>query len=103
MPLLYWSLNDIGSEAVPKAIWTQLPNYFHTNAQHNLFLTAELFKLVNLFEQHEIPVIPFKGPVFAVYAYGNLGLRQFSDLDILVDKRHFLIAQNLLLSEGYGS
>jgi Uncharacterised nucleotidyltransferase len=102
MPLLYWSLNGIGSEAVPKSIWSQLRNYFHTNAQHNLFLTAELFKILNLFEQHEIPVIPFKGPVLAVYAYGNLALRQFSDLDILVNKQHFLRAQELLISEGYG-
>jgi Uncharacterised nucleotidyltransferase len=102
MPLLYWSLNNIGAEAVPKTIWTQLRNYFHTNAQHNLFLTAELHKLLNLFEQHSIPVVPFKGPVLAVCAYGNLALRQFSDLDILVSKQHFPIAQELLISEGYG-
>jgi hypothetical protein len=83
MPLLYQSLNTTCPEAVPKANLAQLRNYFHTNAQRNLFLTKELLKLLTLFETHSIPAIPFKGPVLAVSAYGNLSLRQISDLDIL--------------------
>lgn len=101
MPLLYWSLNATCPEAVPKAILTQLRYYFHANAQNNLFLAGELLKLLNLLEAHGIPTIPFKGPVLATFVYGNLSLRQFSDLDILVHERDFLKLKDLLISQGY--
>jgi len=101
IPLLYQSLNTTCPEAVPKVNLAQLRNYFHTNAQHNLFLTKELLKLLTLFKANGITVIPYKGPVLAVAVYGNLALRQFCDLDILVHKRDVLRAKDLLISQGY--
>jgi hypothetical protein len=101
MPLLYQSLNTTCPEAVPKANLAQLRNYFHTNAQRNLFLTKELLKLLTLFESHSIPAIPFKGPVLAVSAYGNLSLRRISDLDILVREQDYHKAKKLLLDQGH--
>lgn len=101
IPLLYQSLNTTCPEAVPKANLAQLRNYFHTNAQRNLFLTKELLKLLNLFESHSIPAIPFKGPVLAVSAYGNLSLRLISDLDILVRERDYHRAKELLFNQGH--
>jgi hypothetical protein len=100
MPLLYQSLNTTCPEVVPKAILNQLRNHFHCNVAHNLLLTSELLKLLNFFKDHNIPVIPFKGPVLAASAYGNLALRQFCDLDILVHERDFLKARDLLISQG---
>lgn len=101
MPLLYRSLNATCPELVPKPILSQLRNFFHTNAQHNLLLTQELLRLLNLFQEHEIPAIPFKGPVLAASVYGNLARRQFGDLDILVHERDYQQAKELLLSQGY--
>jgi hypothetical protein len=54
-----------------------------------------------LFEEHGIPAIPYKGPVLATTVYGNLLIRQFSDLDLLVPRQALLHAKNLLLSRGY--
>jgi hypothetical protein len=101
IPLLYWSLKATCPQAVPKAVLAQLRNYFHANAQSNLFLTGELLKLLNLLEAHQIPAIPFKGPVLAASAYGNLSLRQSGDLDILVHERDFMKSKDLLISQGY--
>jgi hypothetical protein len=101
IPLLYHSLNTTCPKAVPKAILSQLRDYFHSNASYNLLLTSELLKLVNLFETHEIRAIPWKGPVLAASSYNNLALRQFGDLDILVHERDFLRAMDLLISQGY--
>lgn len=101
MPLLYWNLNTTCSEAVPKAILGQFRDYFHTNAQRNLFLTEELLLLLNLFAAHGISAIPFKGPVLAASAYGKLSLRQFCDLDILVHERDVPRALDLLISQRY--
>ena len=101
LQLLYWSLNATCPEAVPKAILDQLRDYFHTLARRNLFLTRELLKLLNLLAAHEIPAIPYKGPVLAASAYGNLALRQFCDLDILIHKQDALRVKTLLLTQGY--
>ncbi|MEB3342867.1 nucleotidyltransferase family protein [Okeania sp.] len=101
MPLLYRSLNSTCPEAVSKSILSQLRNFYHTNAQRNLFLTSELVNLLNLFQDNGIPAIPFKGLSLAVSAYGNLVLRQFSDLDILVHKQDINRAKQLLTSHKY--
>jgi hypothetical protein len=101
IPLLYQSLSSTCPEAVPKAILSQLRNYFHTNAQRNLFLSKELLLLLELFDKHSIPAVPFKGLVLAAEAYGNLALRQICDLDILVHERDFIRTKELLISQGY--
>jgi Uncharacterised nucleotidyltransferase len=101
MPLLYWNLNNTCPELVPPDIMVLLQNHFNDNARRSLFLSAELVKLLNLLESHHISAIPFKGPVLAVSAYHNLALRQFSDLDILVQKQHINQAKELFLSHGY--
>jgi hypothetical protein len=101
MPLLYWNLNATCPEAVPKTAFNQLRDRFRKNAQRNVFWTGELLRLLNLFEMHGISAVPFKGPSLAASIYGNLALRQFADLDILVHKQDVPRAKELLASVGY--
>ena len=101
IPLLYQSLKNNYAEEVPDAILNLLRSYFYANGRRNFFLTNELLKLLNLFKEHDISAIPYKGPVLAASAYGNLALRQFGDLDILVSERDFHPAKELLISQGY--
>ena len=101
MPLLYWQLTAISPEAVPDAVADDLETYFRANNLRNLSLTGELLKLLKEFEAHEIPAVPYKGPVLAVFAYGNLALREFGDLDILIRRQDVLRAGELLASLGY--
>ncbi len=103
MPLLYFNLNSTCPNAVPKTTLEQFRSYFHANALDNLFLTSELLKLLNLFKDHGISAIPFKGPVLTASIYGNLTLRQFCDLDILVHKQDFFKSRELLITQGYRS
>jgi hypothetical protein len=101
LPLLYQNLKTLCPEAVPKPVLSELRNFFHTNAANNLFHTQELLKILKLFQDNDIPVIPFKGPVLAASVYGNLALRQFGDLDILVHERDHQQAKALLLGQGH--
>src|SRR5215470_5053411 len=101
MPLLYRSLRKISPEAIPANSLDQLRKYFQANVQHSIFLTAELLKLLTLFENNDIEAIPFKGPVLAASVYQDLSLRQFGDLDILVHKEDVASAVGLILSHGY--
>jgi hypothetical protein len=102
MPLLYWNLNAtccLG--VVPKNALNQLRDHFNTNKRRNVFLTGELLKLLNRFEAQRVPAVPYKGPPLASLAYGNLGLRKFVDLDVLVHKRDIPKARELMSSLGY--
>ena len=101
LPLLYWQLNTICPKAVPAPVLTQLQQYFQTTARRNLFLMQELLRLLDVSQQKQIPAIPLKGPVLAATIYGNLALRPFGDLDLLVHRRDISRAVDLLLSEGY--
>ena len=100
-PLLYQYLKTARAGIVPETVLDQLRDSFHTITRHNLFLAGQLFDLLELFEANAIPAIPFKGPVLAVFAYGDLSLRQFVDLDIIVRRKDVLRSKELLVSRGY--
>jgi hypothetical protein len=85
LPLLYTHLKLFSERrALPKNFLTDLHKHFQQNAKHSLFLTGELLKLLRLCESHGVPCLAFKGPLQAVLLYGNVALREFVDLDILV-------------------
>jgi len=100
MPLLYWNLKRFQDE-VPENVFKCLKESFNRNAKKNLLMLGELFKLLNLFEKHDLNIIPYKGPLLAIYAYKNLALRQFDDLDIYVNKNDVLDVKEILISNGY--
>ena len=101
MSLLYRTLKKTCPEKVPDDVLKRLQNYFLINASKNLFLSTELLKIDTLFEDHGILAIPFKGPTLAESVYGDISLRSFWDLDILVHRHNALKALNLLISQGY--
>ncbi|MEK6281546.1 MAG: nucleotidyltransferase family protein [Acidobacteriota bacterium] len=101
MPLLYENLKATASDLVPQAHLDRLKDFYEKNAARNIFLTGELIRILNLFESEGLAGMPYKGPSIAVSIYGQLGLRQFSDLDILVRKQDVWRCQQLLISLGY--
>jgi Uncharacterised nucleotidyltransferase len=101
-PLLYWNLNATCPDAVPENIMAQLRDRFHANSRRNLVLTGELLKILDALEERKVAAIPYKGPVLATVAYGNLALREFGDLDLLVRKDDAIKAKEVLASLGYG-
>src|SRR5262249_8499074 len=48
-----------------------------------------------------IEVVPYKGPALALFAYNDLALRRYVDLDIMVRKSDVLRARDLLIADGY--
>lgn len=101
LPLIYWSINSHYAKYLPVNILAHLARDFKINAAHNLLLLGELLKVLSILRDNSIEVISFKGPILALSIYGELTLRQFRDLDILVRPDDFLKARDLLLLEGY--
>lgn len=101
MPLLYHQLNTVCPEAVPGDFIEHLHNYFYLNAARNLLLTEELCRIVKLFEEEGIPVLSYKGPTLAASVYGELALRQFSDLDLMIHAGDIRRVSKLMIAQGY--
>ena len=97
VPLLYWELK----RCRPGAISPALEDRFQENVRNCVFMARELIKLLDLLEQNGIAALPFKGPTLAIAAYGNLALRQFVDLDVLVRREDALKARSVLTNSGF--
>jgi hypothetical protein len=82
-PIVYRSLSAF-PHTVPGPVLEQLRMDYERNAQKSLRLTHELVRILDCLESHGIPAIPYKGPVLAKAVYGDIALRRFSDLDILI-------------------
>jgi hypothetical protein len=101
LPLISANLLQTFEDHLPPEIKEKLALQFQEHTQHNLFLTAKLLEIVRTLADAGIPVLPFKGPVLAMRAFGNLALRQFVDLDILVQPKHFDAAVQKITESGY--
>jgi hypothetical protein len=101
LPLLFRQLQQHASTIVPEAQLSRLKKHYQENSARNVVLTAELTRLIKLLNQENIEVVPYKGPLLAQFAYGDLGLRRFVDLDVIVRKEDVLRARELLLADGY--
>jgi hypothetical protein len=99
--LLYLQLSREGANFIPPAELAKLKLQYHQNSARNIILSEELCRLSRLFSSCGIETIPYKGPVLALFAYGDLGLRRFVDLDVIVRKSDVPRARDLLLAEGY--
>ncbi len=64
--------------------------------KENMLMTVELIKIMKLLKENNIEALAFKGPTLSQMAYGNITLRQYSDLDIFVHKKDIYKIYDLL-------
>jgi hypothetical protein len=100
-PALYRRLNAAAAPAVPAPLFARLWCRYEATARRNRAMTRELLELLRLFEANDIPALPFKGPALAELLYGDVTLREFGDLDILVRASEMDRARELLEAGGY--
>lgn len=93
--------SDAVTDLVPTDVRDELENYRRATARRNLRLTGKLVNLVDYFDDADVDVLPFKGPVLAEKAYGDLTARRFADLDLLVRPEAFPAAEQILRTAGY--
>lgn len=89
------------ARGLPPEIEQSLRSSYEANLRRNLWFAAELIRILRHFEQRQLRALPFKGPVLAQSAYGDLGLRSFSDLDLLISPADFAQAKHALGQMGY--
>jgi hypothetical protein len=101
-PIVYRVLS-MCPESAPPAILADLRQRFRANTMRNTYLARELVKITNGLREKGARAIALKGPVLAHAAYGDLGPRQFIDLDILVRPSELGVTREVLASMGYRS
>ena len=99
-PLLYRRLST--AAGVTQSGWLEgLREEDSVNRHRTLYLTLELLSLHRHLAARGLQVLPYKGPVLAEILYGNVVLRQFSDLDLLVRSRDLPAVKSALAELGY--
>ena len=101
LPTLYRGLMGACPEEAPFEVLAGLRRDYQANAARNVLLTQELLKVLDFFESHGIQAIPFKGPALAEQYYGDLAMRQFDDLDVLIRQGDVPKARDLLMRQGF--
>lgn len=101
VPLLHRSVTRAGLRDVPPAWRSALAQEAAAHAKRNLLTAREMGRLLALFAANGIPALAFKGPALAQQAYGDLALRQYGDLDILIRPQDVERAAGLLLDDDY--
>ena len=99
--LVHRHVESVASAEIPEAVRAALKEQIHRDIQSTLYLTKELLRLLAWFGQAGIAALPYKGPVLASSVYGDLGLRPFDDLDLLVHEQDVLPAMQVLVANGY--
>ena len=99
LPLLCRGLE--GVEGVPDDCRAKLRGEFRRNATRNTLLAGELARLARLFEAEGVPLLAYKGPALAQDAFGDIALRRYVDLDVIVRHGDARRAGGLLQSLGY--
>lgn len=101
LPLLAIHLPILLSDRLTPEQVAQLKAAARAAGIRSLQLSAELLRVLGALEARDVFALPYKGPVVAMQAYGDLALREFEDLDIVVRQRDMPCANKVLLALNY--
>ena len=108
LPLVYKTMKKLdgenllsGHHAVPDTFLAALKQKYMSIARRNMLMSAELINIIKLLKKNRIEALAFKGPTLAQMAYGDITLRQYSDIDILIHSGNREEAAGILAERGY--
>jgi len=102
-PLLYHNLNGIQERRfIPQNVIVKLEEAYQGNIARNMYLYAELSKILDAFRGKGLQVIILKGAALAKTVYKDIGLRSMSDLDLLVKKKDLPGIKEIMYDLHYG-
>jgi hypothetical protein len=87
--------------AAPAASGARMRSLVRGITERNLRLTAELREVLAALAEAGLPAVPLKGPALAALLYGDVTVRQFNDIDVLVHPLDAPRARAVLARLGY--
>ncbi len=97
-PLLYKRLHALYPG---HPLTQQLQTLYYATAQENISISARLLQISEQFRSDFIEYRVLKGPLLALDIYGDITLRQYGDLDILIKEEDIGRALESLQHIGY--
>ena len=88
---------------IPAEIAAFLRGALMKSLSRNAFNTETMGEVLRLLYGNNIRAVLLKGLALEFTVYGNTGLRQMSDVDILISREQCMTARNILISNGYVS
>ena len=102
--LIYPALVSIRSRFdVPSNIIDYAETFYQLNKRENELCITELARIIRKLRQHQIDCVVAKGPALVLTLYPDMGIRQFSDLDLLFLPDQIRAAEQCLQEIGYAS
>ncbi len=101
LPLLRDRLEWACPHLVPDLVSDQLRNYVRNKMKSQRLLMMELVRVLEFLENHQLLAIPLLSPVLSGFIYHQLGLRPYSNSEILLPKKEVLKGWELLQTLGY--
>ena len=102
VPLVNHALSRSGAE-VPAPLRQRLSDGAHVAGTQALLMARESLRLQNAFDAAGIPLMIVKGAPLAMLAYGELGMKESWDIDLLVTPEDAPGAIELLAQQDYVS
>ncbi len=102
-PLVFRMLARVAGDLMPADMAEAARQHCDRHAVANVEKSNELIRTLRALRDAGIEAVPFKGPVLAATAYGEIGLRSFRDLDFLVHEEDTERALEVLRAIGYRS
>lgn len=100
--LVFNNLTALGLlQFVPDNIKETLRNSLLKNIARNTAFTGKISDILDLLNKENIKVVLLKGLALELSDYGNSGLRQMTDADILVSGDNALKARKILIESGF--
>jgi hypothetical protein len=88
---------------IPRHLIPALARMQALHARGSSLFVSELCRIIQALDDAGIPSVSFKGPLLAMQLHGDSLQRDFRDLDLLVNPRHFTAASAVLNELGYSS
>jgi len=87
--------------SIPDAIFLLIEQAYLRTINRSILLFGHFSTVVTALQHAEIEVIALKGVYLSEQLYPEIGLRQFSDIDVLIPANKALQAVDILLKLGY--
>jgi len=103
-PLLYKKLPLLSnSNMIPEAVQGNFKQAWLKTLSRSMVLIEHFKKISEAFKSEQLPVIAMKGILLSDWLYREIGLRQFSDMDLLVKEEDSEKCLDILREMGYQS
>ncbi len=101
---LYFRLRPLADRtAIPHDVLQDMAQAYQERTMRNLFLFSELRQLTNALHTASIPLLVLKGMHLAADVYGEVGLREMDDIDVLVPRESLQQTADIMVEMGYVS